>query len=148
MRKSRGGLRKQKAKVFAASLRSFPAIIQAKENWTKVVKKTWSDHYCSAASSSPHIWPSRCVFRKKPRSWRMAYCTQNFAVQNTLAAGLLCFLWWWLPASLVIFTQSHTTWIYRTYCLCMKRSLKSQEQFVTHQPSFCSSQLSTKASKR
>lgn len=32
MRKSRGGLRKQKAKVFAASLRSFPAIIQAKEN--------------------------------------------------------------------------------------------------------------------
>ena len=27
-----GGLRKQKAKVFAASLRSFPAIIQAKEN--------------------------------------------------------------------------------------------------------------------
>ena len=55
-----GGLRKQKAKVFAASLRSFPAIIQAKENWTKVVKKPGQT---TTAAAFCFFFPSYLAFK-------------------------------------------------------------------------------------
>ena len=150
-----GGLRKQKAKVFAASLRSFPAIIQAKENWTKVVKKpgqtTTALLLPFASSSSPHIWPSRCVFRKKTKKLKNGLlhaklcCTKYSSSRTTMLSLVMitCF-----------FSNFHTEsyylndYIERIVFVWKRRSLKSQEQFVTHQPSFCSSQLSTKASKR
>ena len=148
-----GLLRKQKQRWFLLpSAQIFSCNYSGKGKLNKGCKKPGQTTLLLPfASSSPHIWPSRCVFRKKTKKLKNGLlhaklcCTKYSSSRTTMLSLVMitCF-----------FSNFHTEsyylndYIERIVFVWKRRSLKSQEQFVTHQPSFCSSQLSTKASKR